>query len=170
MDQVLDPPRTSGASLPARRASPVHGKRIVFVNPPYERIAAGYEFVKHITNRSPSLGLLHLASEVRLFGWEPSIIESDVAEMDVDAVARRLIESAPRYVGITLFTVGVWGAAAIARHRRSPAPRAHGAATLSRSPRRPPGARAQTRAPTRADGSAARRPRRPPRATCRPAR
>jgi radical SAM superfamily enzyme YgiQ (UPF0313 family) len=135
MDQVLAPPRspatthgaapgaaaatatgTGPAPAPSERSpSPERGRRIVFVNPPYERIAAGYEFVKNITNRSPSLGLLHLASEVRLFGWEPSIIESDVAELDVDAVARELIGTAPRFVGITLFTVGVWGAAAIAR-------------------------------------------------------
>jgi len=96
-------------------SSRVHAKKIVFVDPPYERIAAGYEFVKNITNRSPSLGLLHLASEVRLHGWDPSIIESDVCNMDVDDVARELIEAAPAYVGITLFTVGVWGAATIAR-------------------------------------------------------
>jgi hypothetical protein len=37
--------------------------RIVFINPPYERIAPGYEFVKHITNNSPSLGLLHLVGK-----------------------------------------------------------------------------------------------------------
>jgi len=36
---------------------------------PYERIAKGYDFVKHITNNSPSLGLLHLAAEVRLHGY-----------------------------------------------------------------------------------------------------
>ncbi|MHC5211174.1 MAG: B12-binding domain-containing radical SAM protein [Planctomycetota bacterium] len=122
MSQTLDPPRTAPAAPPERRASPVQGKQVVFVNPPYERIARGYEFVKNITNRSPSLGLLHLASEVRQFGWEPSIIESDVADMDVDDVARELIATAPRYVGITLFTVGVWGAAAIARKVKAALP------------------------------------------------
>jgi hypothetical protein len=39
--------------------------RIFLVNPPYERIAPGYAFVKHLANRSPSLGLLHLAAQVR---------------------------------------------------------------------------------------------------------
>ena len=120
MSQVLETP-TSDPKHAARFAeasassSRVQAKKIVFVDPPYERIAAGYEFVKNITNRSPSLGLLHLASEVRLHGWDPAIIESDVCDMDVDAVARELIETAPRFVGITLFTVGVWGAATIAR-------------------------------------------------------
>ncbi len=40
-------------------------RRITLVNPPYERIAPGYEFVRHVTNRSPSLVLLHLASVAR---------------------------------------------------------------------------------------------------------
>ncbi len=42
---------------------PAANNRIVFINPPYERISPGYSFIKHITNRSPSLGLLHLAAE-----------------------------------------------------------------------------------------------------------
>ena len=88
---------------------------IAFVNPPYERIAQGYEFVKHITNCSPSLGLLHLAAEVRLHGYQPSIIESDIFDLTADDVADKLIKEKPDYIGITLFTVGVWGAAAIAR-------------------------------------------------------
>jgi len=90
-------------------------RKIVFINPPYERIAPGYDFVRHITNKSPSLGLLHLAAEVRLHGYEPSIIESDISELAVDDVVARVVHERPRYVGITLFTVGVWGAAAIAR-------------------------------------------------------
>lgn len=88
---------------------------IIFINPPYERIATGYEFVKHITNNSPSLGLLHLAAEVRLHGYAPSIIESDIFDLSVGDVVRRVIAERPAYVGITLFTVGVWGAATIAR-------------------------------------------------------
>lgn len=90
-------------------------KKIIFINPPYERIAPGYEFVKHITNSSPSLGLLHLAAEVRLHGYIPAIIESDIFNLSIEQVARRVIAEKPAYVGITLFTVGVWGAAAIAR-------------------------------------------------------
>ena len=49
--------------------------KIIFVNPPYERIAPGYEFVKHVTNRSPSLGFLYLAASVRDAGYQTSIIE-----------------------------------------------------------------------------------------------
>jgi radical SAM superfamily enzyme YgiQ (UPF0313 family) len=93
-----------------------NNKRIVFINPPYERIAPGYEFVKHITNRSPSLGLLHLAAEVRLHGYEPSIVESDIQDLNAEQAAEHVIAMRPAYVGITLFTVGVWGAAQIARH------------------------------------------------------
>ncbi|MCE9583687.1 MAG: B12-binding domain-containing radical SAM protein [Planctomycetes bacterium] len=89
--------------------------KIVFINPPYERIAKGYEFVKAVTNNVPSLGLLHLAAEVRLHGYEPSIIESDHFGYDEAKVAELVIKAAPKYVGITLFTVGVWGAAGIAR-------------------------------------------------------
>jgi radical SAM superfamily enzyme YgiQ (UPF0313 family) len=97
-------------------------KRIVFINPPYERIAPGYEFVKHITNRSPALGLLHLAAEVRLHGYVPSIIESDIFDLNAEQVADRVIAERPTYVGITLFTVGVWGAAQIARHIKKALP------------------------------------------------
>jgi len=88
---------------------------IIFINPPYERIAAGYEFVKHITNNSPSLGLLHLAAEVREQGFNPSIIESDIFNLTAEQVAKQVIKQKPKYVGITLFTVGVWSAAEIAR-------------------------------------------------------
>ena len=97
-------------------------KKIIFINPPYERIATGYDFLRHITNQSPSLDLLHLAAEVRLRGYQPSIIESDIFDLSVDQVARRVIDEKPTYVGITLFTVGVWGAAAIAREIKAALP------------------------------------------------
>lgn len=66
-------------------------RRIYFVNPPYERIAPGYAFIKHLTNRSPSLGLLHLAAQVREVGYEPTILESDILDLDFDGVADRII-------------------------------------------------------------------------------
>ncbi len=97
-------------------------KRIIFINPPYERIAPGYDFLRHITNQSPSLGLLHLAAEVRLSGFEPSIIESDISNLSVDDVADQVIDEHPAYVGITLFTVGVWSAASIARKIKAALP------------------------------------------------
>lgn len=90
-------------------------RKIVLVTPPYERIAKGYEFVKHITNRSPSLGLLHLAAAVREEGYQPSIIESDLFDLSPDAVVTQILEHKPAFVGITLFTVGVWVASEIAR-------------------------------------------------------
>ncbi len=93
----------------------IDNNKIIFINPPYERIAPGYEFVKHITNQSASLGLLHLAAEVREHGYHPSIIESDIFNLTIEQVVEKVIEEKPKYVGITLFTVGVWGAAAIAR-------------------------------------------------------
>jgi radical SAM superfamily enzyme YgiQ (UPF0313 family) len=90
-------------------------KRIVFVTPPYERIAKGYEFIKYITNQAPSLGLLHLAAEIRKHDYEPSIIESDIFDMTVEEVVAAVVKTKPAYVGITLFTVGVWCGAEIAR-------------------------------------------------------
>lgn len=96
--------------------------QITFVNPPYERIAPGYDFVRHITNRSPSLGLLHLAAQVRQDGYLPTIIESDIENLDTHQVARRIIADKPKYVGITLFTVAVWRAAEIARLVKSSLP------------------------------------------------
>lgn len=100
----------------------LNAKDIVFVNPPYERVAPGYEFVKHITNNSPSLGLLHLAAEVRLHDYNPSIIESDIFNFSVDTVAARVIAQKPQYLGISLFTVGVWAAWGIAKKVKAALP------------------------------------------------
>jgi anaerobic magnesium-protoporphyrin IX monomethyl ester cyclase len=97
-------------------------RRIVLVTPPYERIAKGYEYVKHITNASPSLGLLHLAAEVREYGYLPSIIESDIFDMTIEEVVAEIVKEKPAYVGITLFTVGVWCAAEMARKIKLKAP------------------------------------------------
>src|SRR3954447_23211695 len=102
--------------------SELKDKRIVFINPPYERISPGYAFIKHITNRSPSLGLLHLAAEVRQHGYMPAILESDILGLDADAVAKRVIKARPRFVGITLFTVGVAESAKIARQVKAALP------------------------------------------------
>ncbi len=98
-------------------------KKITFINPPYERIAKGYEFVKHITNKSPSLGLLHLAAEVRLHGYTPRIIESDIFDLSIEEVVEEVEKDAPDYVGITLFTVGVWNAILIAREIKKRLPK-----------------------------------------------
>ena len=89
--------------------------QIIFVTPPYERVAAGYEFIKHVTNRSPSLGLLYLAAAARDAGYQASIIESDIENLNPQQVAERIIQEQPAFVGITLFTVGVWQAAKVAR-------------------------------------------------------
>ena len=61
--------------------------KIIFVNPPYERIAPGYDFVRHITNQSPSLGLLYLAAAVREYGYQAAIIESDIENLNPEQVA-----------------------------------------------------------------------------------
>ena len=90
-------------------------RKITFINPPYDSIAKGYEFVKEITNNSPSLGLLYLAAEVRQHGYEPEIIESNIMNLTIEEVVDSVVASNPAYVGITLFTVGVWNTAAIAR-------------------------------------------------------
>ncbi len=97
--------------------------KIIFVNPPYERIAAGYRFVRHITNRAPSLGLLYLAAAVREQGYRTAIIESDIEELSADQAAHQVIQEKPDYLGITLFTVGVWQAAHIARTVKKSCPR-----------------------------------------------
>ncbi|MDH5323899.1 MAG: B12-binding domain-containing radical SAM protein [Gammaproteobacteria bacterium] len=97
-------------------------KKITFINPPYERIAPGYDFINHITNRSPSLGLLHLAAQVREDGYLPAIIEGDIENLNAEQVAKRIIQSRPEYVGITLFTVAVWCAAEIAKRIKQELP------------------------------------------------
>ena len=94
---------------------PSTNRKITLITPPYERIAKGYEFVKHITNKAPTLGLLHLAAEVRKHDYEPAIIESDIFDMTVEDVVAQVVADRPAYVGITLFTVGVWCGAEIAR-------------------------------------------------------
>jgi len=96
--------------------------RVFLVTPPYERIAPGYEYVKHITNRSPSLGLLHLAAAVRDEGYDPTIIESDIFDLSPDDVVAQILEARPAFVGITLFTVGTWVASEIARKLKAQRP------------------------------------------------
>ncbi len=100
----------------------INNKKITFINPPYEQIAPGYGFVKKITSRFPSLGLLHLAAEIRLHGYLPTIIESDIFNLDVEAVVNKVVARQPTYVGITLFTVGVCNASAIAKAIKQQAP------------------------------------------------
>lgn len=97
-------------------------KKIVLVTPPYERVSSNFKYVRHITNASPSLGLLHLAAMVREQGYEPSIIESDISNFSVDQVVDEVIARDPAYLGITLFTVGVWCASEIARKIKFKAP------------------------------------------------
>jgi len=88
---------------------------IVFIDPPYECIAPGYEFVRHIADNSPSLGLLHLAAQAREDGYHASIIECTIQGLDVEQTIDRVVAQRPAFVGISLFTVGVWSAARIAR-------------------------------------------------------
>jgi anaerobic magnesium-protoporphyrin IX monomethyl ester cyclase len=95
---------------------------IVFVNPPYEQISKGHDYVKHVTNRSPSIGLLFLAGQVRDGGYTPEIIESDIENLHPSEVVERILKIKPRFVGITLFTVGVFNAAVIARELQEKAP------------------------------------------------
>ena len=97
-------------------------KRIIFINPPYERIAPGYSFIKTMTSKIPSLGLLHLAAQARQDGYEPTIIESDVQGLSAAQVAARVIHAKPQYIGITLFTVGVWLAAELSRRVKAACP------------------------------------------------
>lgn len=89
--------------------------KIIFISPPYERVQPGYDFVRHMASQVPSLGLLHLASMARAHGFDASIIESDAFQMSIEDVAAQVIREKPAYVGITLFTVGVWAAAGVAR-------------------------------------------------------
>ena len=88
---------------------------IVFINPPYDTIAKGYEYVKNISNSSPSLGLLHLAAQVREDGYNPKIIECDLDYLEPEEVAKMVLKIKPKFVGITLFTVGVTNATIIAK-------------------------------------------------------
>ncbi|MFT5835720.1 MAG: anaerobic magnesium-protoporphyrin IX monomethyl ester cyclase [Sulfurimonas sp.] len=88
---------------------------IIFINPPYEQIAPGNDHVKHVINRSPSLGLLLLAAQARKDGYSPKIIESDLENLSPQTVANMVLEINPKFVGITLFTVGVFNAAIIAK-------------------------------------------------------
>jgi anaerobic magnesium-protoporphyrin IX monomethyl ester cyclase len=97
-------------------------RKIIFINPPYERIAPGYAFIKTMTSKVPALGLLHLAATARADGYEASIIESDVQGLSAQQVAARVIAARPAYIGITLFTVGVWLAAELSRIVKSVCP------------------------------------------------
>ena len=88
---------------------------IIFVNPPYEQVSEGTNYLKHITNRSPSIGLLLLAAKAREIGYITQIIESDLENLSPQTVAEMILEINPKFVGITLFTVGVFNASIIAK-------------------------------------------------------
>jgi len=88
---------------------------IVFVNPPYEQVSKGTDYLKHITNRSPSIGLLLLAAKAREIGYNPKIIESDLESLTPQEVASIILKDNPKFLGITLFTVGVFNASIIAK-------------------------------------------------------
>jgi len=88
---------------------------IVFVNPPYEQVSVGTDYLKHIINRSPSIGLLLLAAKAREIGYDPQIIESDLEGYSPQTVAQMVLDINPKFVGITLFTVGVFNASIIAK-------------------------------------------------------
>lgn len=115
MPQPISTHPIEGQLDAGRLQSGARNKKITLITPPYERIAKGYEFIKHITNRAPSLGLLHLAAEVRRHGYTPTIIESDIFDMSPEEVVAQIVKERPAYVGITLFTVGVYLGAEIAR-------------------------------------------------------
>jgi anaerobic magnesium-protoporphyrin IX monomethyl ester cyclase len=96
---------------------------IVFINPPYEQVSEGKDYLKHITNRSPSIGLLLLAAKAREIGYSPEIIESDLEGLSPEVVAQRVLEINPKFVGITLFTVGVFNASIIAKIIKEKSPK-----------------------------------------------
>jgi len=80
---------------------------IILINPPYEKVSKGFECVDHLSNQSPSLGLLHLAAQLQKDNFKVNIIESDLEKLSPQAVAEKVIKTNPRFIGITLFTVGV---------------------------------------------------------------
>jgi radical SAM superfamily enzyme YgiQ (UPF0313 family) len=88
---------------------------IVLINPPFENISKGFSCVKHIVNASPSLGLLHIAAMLRQAGYGVAIIESDAQRLTPEQVAKKALSMRPKYIGITLFTVGVDNARIIAK-------------------------------------------------------
>ena len=98
---------------------------IIFINPPYETIAPGKEYVKHIINRSPSLGILFLAAKVREGGFEPKILECDLQDYSNEEVAQIILEEKPKFIGFTLFTVGVLNSVEIAKMVRAQNPNIH---------------------------------------------
>lgn len=87
---------------------------IVLINPPYNQIDEHSRYVRHITNRSPGMGLLQLAGQLREEGFQPAILECDLENLTMDRIIQRVRESGARFVGITLFTVGVHSAMDIA--------------------------------------------------------
>ncbi|WP_228126481.1 B12-binding domain-containing radical SAM protein [Candidatus Marinarcus aquaticus] len=95
---------------------------IIFVNPPYEQIAKGFDCVRHISNQSPSLGLLHLAAQVIEDGFSCSIIECAIERLSIEETVEKILEHNPKFVGITLFTVGVHNANLIAKALKEKAP------------------------------------------------
>ena len=90
-------------------------KKIVLINPPYEKISEGFDCIDYISNKSPSLGLLYIAGQLQKDGFTVEIIESDIENYTLSEVINKVIELKPQFIGITLFTVGVTNGAYIAK-------------------------------------------------------
>ncbi|MDX2469857.1 MAG: radical SAM protein [SAR324 cluster bacterium] len=103
--------------------SPNFNKNIIcLVSPPFEALGAGKDYVKHIINRSPSIGLLTLAATLRRDSFTPQIVECDILDLDEAAAAKKIIDAKPDFVGFTLFTVGVFPALNIAKEIKKALP------------------------------------------------
>ena len=89
-------------------------KKVILINPPYEKISKGFDCINHLTNKSPSLGLLYLAAKLQEDQFDVKIIESDINNLSVEEVVQSVIQINPQFIGITLFTVGVHNGALIA--------------------------------------------------------
>jgi radical SAM superfamily enzyme YgiQ (UPF0313 family) len=95
---------------------------ISLISPPYQALGEGKSYVRHIINRSPSIGLLTLAATLRRDGYRPQIIECDILNLTTRQAAEKIILQKPDFVGFTLFTVGVFSAVTIAEEIKKALP------------------------------------------------
>lgn len=89
-------------------------KHIVFVNPPLS-LAERYGALASAGSTMPALGLCWLASVCRRSGYETSIIDAAIKNLNYETIAGRIAELHADYVGITALTCSIHSASRLAQ-------------------------------------------------------
>lgn len=90
-------------------------KKIIFLNPPLT-LKERYGAFNLGGTVMPPLGLLSLAAVTRQRGYDTTIIDGEILELDEGLLAETIVSRRPDYLGITAVTLSIAKASRIASH------------------------------------------------------